>query len=111
MTLSKLVLLPVFFSLAACATQPHWSPANSSRDLAVTRVSYEHDKSEQPLMSDAEAVALARNRCNAWGYSQAEMIPGELRRCSVQDGDSCDLWRVTREYHCIAGGYSQSAAR
>jgi hypothetical protein len=114
MTLTKLAilpLLPVVF-LTACATQPDWSPSSSNRELGVARVAYEYPKFEEPALSDAQAVRLATNRCAAWGFARAEMIPGELRDCSVQNGDSCDLWKVTREYRCTGeGSFPRTAAR
>jgi hypothetical protein len=112
MTLSKFAILPVFLVMAACASAPKWSPTSSNRELAVARVAYEYARSEEPVMSDAEAVQLATNRCAAWGFTRAEMIPGELRDCSVQDGDACDLWKITREYRCTGdGSMSRTAAR
>ncbi len=112
MTLSKLAILPVFLAMVACASAPKWNPANSSRELAVARVSYEYAISDEPTLSDAQAFELAQNRCSTWGYSSAEMIPGELRDCSVDGEGSCDLWKVTREYQCSGeGAYARSASR
>jgi hypothetical protein len=112
MTLSKIAILPVFLAMAACTSVPRWSPSSSNRELGVARVSYEYAKFEEPVMSDAEAVQVATNRCAAWGFSRAEMIPGELRDCSVQNDGSCDLWKITREYRCSGeGSYTRTAAR
>jgi YecR-like lipoprotein len=112
MTLTKLALLLASLAMAACATQPQWSPSGSSRDLGVARVSYEYSKFHEPQMSDAAAAQLAANRCASWGFVRAEMIPGELRDCSVSNDGSCDLWKVTREYRCSgAGAYAQAASR
>jgi hypothetical protein len=112
MTLSKLAILPVFLAMTACASAPQWNPSNSSRELAVARVSYEYARAHEPTLSDMQAVELAQNRCQAWGYSRAEMIPGELRDCSVKDEGSCELWKVTREYQCSGeGAYARAASR
>ena len=109
--LTILAILSALF-LTACATQPAWSPSSSNRELGVARVAYEHARSEQPVMSDARAAQLATSRCETWGLSRAEMIPGELRECSVQNGDSCDVWKVTREYRCSGeGSLVRTAAR
>jgi hypothetical protein len=111
MKLRHLILVPVLF-LAACATQPTWSPSSSNRVLGVARVAYEYSPVDEPTMSDAQAEQLASSRCAAWGYARAEMIPGELRDCSVGKNDSCDLWKITREYQCAgAGSYAQAASR
>jgi hypothetical protein len=112
MTLSKLAILPVFLAMTACASAPKWSPSNSSRTLAVARVSYEYEKHHEPALSDAQATELAQNRCNTWGFERAEPIPGELFDCSVENDGSCDIWKVTREYRCSGdGAYARSAAR
>jgi hypothetical protein len=113
MTISKLaILIPILFA-AGCATTPQWNSSTSSRELAVARVSYEYQRSHEPSLSDAQAAQLAASRCNSWGYSTAEMIPGELRDCSATDGNSCELWKITREYQCKGGGgsFARSAAR
>jgi len=63
-------------------------------------------------MSDAQAVQLATSRCASWGFARAEMIPGELRDCSVSNEGSCDLWKITREYQCSGeGSYARAASR
>ena len=109
--LTILAIISALF-LTACATQPTWSPSSSNRELGVARVAYEHARSEQPQMSDTQAVQLAMSRCATWGFTQAAMIPGELRECSVQNGDSCDVWKVTREYRCSGdGSLVRTAAR
>ena len=112
MKLTKFAILPLFLFMVACATQPTWSPSSSNRELGVARVSYEHARTEQPVLSDAQAVQLATNRCATWGFAHAELIPGELRDCSVQDSEGCDLWKVTREYRCTGeGSFPRTAAR
>src|SRR5690242_20024687 len=112
MTHSKLAILPLFLLVAACAAAPKWSPSSSSRELGVARVSYEHSRLEEPAMSDAQAAQLATRRCATWGFAQAEMIPGELRDCSVSNEGTCDLWKITREYQCSGeGAYARAASR
>ena len=111
MTLTKLAILP-FLLLTACASAPKWSPSSSNRELGVARVSYEHIRGEQPSLSDAQAVQLATNRCESWGFARADMIPGELRDCSVNNEGSCELWKITREYQCSGeGSYARAASR
>ena len=112
MKYSTLAILPFLLVMAACATRTTWSPSSSNRELGVARVAYEHSRFEEPQLSDTQAVTLATNRCATWGFARAEMIPGELRECSVQNGDSCDVWKVTREYRCTSEGtLARTAAR
>ena len=94
-------LIPVFLMAVGCASAPHgWIPSDSDRELAIVRVSYEYAKASDPRLTDTQAGEIAGNRCATWGYERAEVIPGNLRKCSVKSGERCDLWKVTREYQC-----------
>lgn len=105
------ILLPIFLFMGACASPPKWNADNGSRDLAVARVSHEYvGGSSEPELSDIQALELAQNRCNTWGYSTVEMIPGDLLDCSIEGEGTCALWKVTREYQCSAGGGNAHAA-
>jgi hypothetical protein len=99
--------------LNACATTSKWTPAGGSREAGVVRVSYEYPEYQQPDVSDAQAEALALNRCNAWGYRQAQPIAGQIRQCANMDDGNCDLWSVTREFQCTQGdsGYAARLTR
>jgi hypothetical protein len=90
-------------SLAACATNQKWSASGGNREDGVVRLSYEYAEFHQPDMSDAEAQAIALNRCNSWGYKQVEPIAGQVRQCSNMEGANCNLWTVTREFQCKGG--------
>ena len=99
----------MMLALTACASTHQWAPAGGDRQAGVVRLSYEYAEFQQPEMSDAEAQALALNRCNAWGYRQAEPIAGQVRQCANMDDGNCNLWTVTREYQCKEGGTSYAS--
>ena len=90
----------LILALGACATTDKWAAAGGDREAGVVRLSYEYAEFRQPEMSDAEAEGLALNRCNAWGYREAEPIAGQIRQCANMDDGNCNLWSVTREYQC-----------
>jgi hypothetical protein len=98
-----LALLPVL-ALAACASTSHWTAAGGNRGVGIVKLSYQYPESQPLSLSEAQAGQLAANRCNVWGYSQADAIPGQVRECSDTDGGSCKLWTVTREYQCSGDG-------
>ena len=110
-TLKFLALSLLLVGLSACATTDKWSAAGGNREAGVVRLSYDYPEFHQPEMSDAEAVKLALNRCNAWGYKQAEPIDGQVRQCSNMDDGNCNLWTVTREFQCKGGESSTFASR
>lgn len=97
-----LLLLPALAWLAVtgCATSEHWSAAGGNKDIGVVRLSYEYPESQEPVMNEIKADQIADNRCSTWGYQRAELIPGVLRDCSIEDGNRCSVWKVTREYQC-----------
>jgi putative hemolysin len=98
------LLIPVLLAVAGCAGTPaNWAASESDRELAIVRVSYEYAKATDPRLDDAQAAELAQNRCATWGYELAEVIPGNLRNCSVKTGERCELWKVTREFQCREG--------
>ncbi len=100
-TLRHLVLLiPAFSLLGACATTERWSPAGGDRDPGIVKVSYEHPDEAEPVLSAAQADQMAGSRCKTWGYRDAELIPGLVRSCTNEEGNRCELWKVTREYQC-----------
>ena len=109
-TVKTIVAALWILGLGGCATAEKWSASGGNRDQGLVRVSYEYAEFRQPEMDDADAEALALNRCNAWGYTQAEPIPGQLRQCANMDGSNCNLWTVTREYQC-SGAESTFASR
>ena len=81
-TLKVLIVSLLLVGLSACATTDRWSATGGNRQAGVVRLSYDYPEFHQPQMNDAEAERLALNRCNAWGYQQAEPIEGQIRQCS-----------------------------
>jgi hypothetical protein len=101
MHLNRLALLIPLLAAAGCATGPEvWTAAGGDRDLGIVRVSYEYANAVDPGFDESATARIAENRCAAWGYDHAEVIPGNLRNCSVKSGERCELWKVTREYQC-----------
>ena len=109
--ISKILLTSLTLTLAACATTDKWTPAGGNREQGVVRIAYEYPEFEQPEMSETEAEKLALNRCNAWGFREAQPIAGRIRQCANMDAGNCDLWSVTREYQCTNGDSGYAAAR
>jgi hypothetical protein len=101
-TLPLIAAAALLLSLGGCATTQGWGVSGGDREQGVVRLSYEYPEFHQPAVSDEQALKLAVNRCNGWGYEDAEPIAGQLRQCSNKSGSNCDLWTVTREYQCTA---------
>jgi hypothetical protein len=101
----RLVLLPVLLvsTLSACVSAKQWTSTGGNKESGLVRVSYQYSEFHQPDLSETQAMELAANRCEAWGYKRAEPVAGLVRECSNMDGGDCDLWTVTREFQCASG--------
>jgi hypothetical protein len=97
-----LLLLPVLglLGISGCAIPSQWSASGGNREIGVVRLSYEYAEEQEPQMNETAADRIADNRCGTWGYRRAELIPGLLRDCAIEDGNRCEVWKVTREYRC-----------
>lgn len=98
-TLALSLLCVMAFTACATNRQP-WSVSGGQKDAGLVRVSYEFEEFNEPEVSEQQAQQLALNRCEGWGFDDAEPIAGQLRRCSNTTNGDCDLWTVTREYQC-----------
>jgi hypothetical protein len=110
--IQRLILTPVVLvlGLGACVSTRHWSPSGGSKEAGLVRVSYQYPEFHQPDLSDVQAMVLAENRCEAWGYKRAEPVAGLVRECSNMDAGNCNLWTVTREFQCRGDGEDASYA-
>ena len=91
--------------LTSCATTKDWSATGGSRSDGVVRLSYEVGEFEKPQLSETQAINLATQRCQTWGYSGAEAFGGVTRQCNQGGGfGGCSRWMVTKEYQCTGTG-------
>jgi hypothetical protein len=107
--LLKILVPCLLLGLGGCATTQKWSATGGNRQQGVVRLSYEYPEFHQQEMSEAQAQALAANRCNSWGYRKAEPIDGQTRQCANVDDGNCTLWTVTREFQCSGGDASYAS--
>lgn len=96
----------VFFVIAAlsitgCATQKEWVATGGSRSDSVVKLSYEYGGLESPQVSAKQGLDLAKSRCSAWGYKDAEAFGGATRACTGFNSYGCVSWLVTAEYQCL----------
>ncbi len=100
--MSRVFLCALILSLAGCAVSKQWTATGGSRADAIVRLSYEYGEFEAPEISINEGVPLAKKRCAAWGYSNAEPFGGQTKSCNRSGGfGGCSSWMVTVEYQCL----------
>jgi hypothetical protein len=75
-----------------------------SRADGTVNLSYEQASFEQVKLDPAKGLSTARERCNAWGYQDAEPFGGETRQCQASNQYGCLQWLATITYQCLGSG-------
>ncbi|WP_221177934.1 YecR family lipoprotein [Salinisphaera orenii] len=94
------VLIAVCAISAGCASTKTLQATGGSRSDGVVEMSYTHGMFEQPQPEWDEAARTAADRCQAWGYRNAEQFGGTLSRCQAPTDMGCSRTLVTAKYQC-----------
>jgi len=95
----RLCLLLSLVLLTGCATQKILTPTGGSKADGTVVLSYEYGMFEQPVVDYDAAQALAKQKCAAWKYKDAEAFGVGESECTAYDG-GCLAWRVNVTYQC-----------
>jgi hypothetical protein len=98
--MKHLTVIALILFASGCTTYKLWNEAGSDQEAATVDLSYEYRKFENPMVDERAGVEMAKERCRDWGYPSAQR-KGENRECLDGVPESCNRWRVTREYRCI----------
>jgi hypothetical protein len=94
--------------LMGCAVNKTLVPTGGSKADGTVDLSYEFGAFEKPVVNMAQAQPAAQQRCQAWGYSNAEPFGGEKRLCQAFDGyGGCVRTLVTVTFQCTGGQTQQ----
>ncbi len=107
MKYQSIALLLIVAGLTGCATQKEWTATSGSRADGTVRLSYDYGAFEVPQVNDQQGTDIAKSRCIAWGYQEAEAFGGARQTCNNMTSSGCMGWMVTREYQCIGKGDSR----
>ena len=80
-----------------CTVDKQLTATGGSRADGIVELSYEIGEYQDARIDWNRAQAEALQRCQAWGYQNAEKFGGEKRQC--QDS-GCNQWFVTINYQC-----------
>lgn len=98
----RIALCAAILAVTGCTVTKDWVPTGGSRSDGIIRVSYEIGEFETAKTDAAQGRRVAAERCQVWGYDDAEPFGGQTRTCSVTSGFSgCATWLVTMEYQCL----------
>jgi len=98
--LSIAVAAAFALSMSGCAVQKTLTPIGGSRSDGVVKLAFTVDMFEKPVVDEQQGASAARQRCSAWGYSDAEPFGGRNVQCINSTYQGCNQWQVTVEYQC-----------
>ena len=107
--LGLLVLILVMALGVGCASkvQKDWlAVAGSKSDATITLAYYYNPSWENPQTSEQQAMSLATEKCQAWGYEKAEPFGSIIKKCTQSRyvpfaGVVCDAMEVSTQYQCV----------
>lgn len=96
--------------LAGCAAKPvekDWVAVGGSRSDATIRLGYTYNpQQEVPKLNHQQALQLATQKCQAWGYGRAEEFGSIMENCAQMaydqwTGPYCVRMNAVAEFQCI----------
>lgn len=92
--------------VTGCASVKTLQATGGSRSDGVVEMSYQYGMFEKPQPQWGKALRIAHERCQAWGYDNAEAFGGTTSQCQARNGyGNCTKWFVTATYQCTGGQY------
>ncbi|MES1953518.1 YecR family lipoprotein [Salinisphaera hydrothermalis] len=86
--------------LSGCATTEQLQPTGGSRSDGTIDMSYEYTMFQKPQPNWSDAQQKAQERCEAWGYNDAEKFGGQTSTCEQNGSMGCQKTLVTAKYQC-----------
>jgi hypothetical protein len=99
----KLVCSAICLTLVGCATPMIPQATGGSRADGVIEFSYQFNAMQKPVIDWKIVDAAAKERCAAWGYTNAEAFGGGVQSCAMGDAFGCNVMQVTTSYQCTGG--------
>ncbi|UPT53231.1 hypothetical protein [Synechococcus phage Yong-L1-251] len=99
-----LKLIPIALAIAllsGCATPKTMQATGGSKSDGTVDMSYDFGAFEAPQVDMRAAARSATQRCQAWGYTNAEAFGGGLSQCISPGNGMCNMTRVTHTYQCL----------
>ncbi len=94
------ILVIVLLNITGCATPKKWSAIGGSRSDGVVKLAFEYGLGEKPVLDNQQGLDLAKAKCLAWGFKDAEAFGASTEKCNGNPND-CSYWLVTKEYQCL----------
>ena len=102
----KLFVIGAIGALAACATVSQMTPTGGSKADGIVEMSYEYGMFDKVKLDPASAQVQAKQRCQVWGYEDADPFGGVVKQCEAMSGYGCTRWFATMKFQCTGGSAS-----
>lgn len=90
--------------VSGCAANKTPVPTGGSRADGVIELSYEVGAFEKPVVDWDTGMTSASQRCQSWGYDDAEPFGGQTAVCQFYNSNGVCLRRlITVPFQCIGG--------
>lgn len=96
----NILLILIALSFSACAVQKEMVATGGSRADGTIKLSYQVSPIELPIIDENRSLTAAAQRCQAWGYENAEKFGGSNTTCTSPSFVGCALYTITTEYQC-----------
>lgn len=98
----KVLAVLTILALVGCATPKTMTPTGGSKADGIVNLSYSYTLFEQPQVDMEAARVSAVQRCEAWGYKNAEAFGGQTSECNARNGyGNCINTTVTVPFQCL----------
>lgn len=88
--------------LSSCAlrTEREFQIFAGNKHTGIVELALDYDTREIPQVKTEQPEELALQRCQMWGYSQAQPIAAPEESCIQNNGSRCLRARLRIQYQC-----------
>lgn len=104
---SAVMAIGFTIALSGCAVEKELVPTGGSRSDGTVELSYTFGSFQQPKVDFEQGRHAASQRCQAWGYNDAEPFGGQKSQCQASNQYGCVETLVTIQYQCIGANKPQ----
>lgn len=99
MKLKTLLIVVALVGVTGCAVTKDYAATGGSKADGTVQLSYKANAFETVTPNEPQGLALAKQRCEAWGYKASEAFGGVQEQC--ESNGYTKQCVVTKEYQCL----------
>lgn len=100
--ISLALLLIALTATSGCAVKKNFYASGGSRADGTVDLAYDVQQFEQPVVDISQAQAIAKSKCQVWGYQDAEAFGGQTQHCNQFNGyGTCIAAQIVVKYQCL----------